>query len=105
LSSRRGKEEEFRAPKQYPFVAVVGKNSWRIETGFIIGGEDKWFFDGTNVYSSLRASNRSWSAVADRVRRAPSLEKATDAMMPQIRITVYPSQDGHPMGHKIVNLA
>lgn len=42
--------------RTFSVVCIVGKNAWRIDNNFLIGGEEKWFFDGTNTYDSLRVT-------------------------------------------------
>ncbi len=47
-------------PRTISSVCITGANKWRIEDDFVQGGEDKWFFDGTNVYNRLLNTIYIW---------------------------------------------
>lgn len=47
-------------PRTISSVCITGPNKWRIEDDFVQGGEEKWFFDGTNVYDRLLNTIYIW---------------------------------------------
>lgn len=69
-------------PKTISLTCVAGTNDWWMENDFVQGGDPRqWYFDGTNVCSTLRAVGN-----------------------PQVTIDVWSSQDGHPMGFVSENI-
>ncbi len=89
------------------FTCVVGTNEWRIEGDFVIGGESKWYFDGTNVYESLRSieskSEEQEGLVSNTKAKFPFLSP-TGAAVSNVTIYVWGSPDGHPLGDPGVNI-
>jgi hypothetical protein len=89
------------------FACVVGTNEWRIEGDFVIGGESKWYFDGTNVYKSLRSTepkSEEQRKMLSKTRAKFPFLAPSEASASNLTIYVWGSPDGHPLGEPGVNI-
>jgi len=87
----------------YTVVCTFGTNEWRVDNNFPLGGEEKWYYDGTNIYNGLRITQAATNQLHDKLAaQAASLpfDKAKSNW------TVYVSQTphGHPLGNAGVNI-
>jgi hypothetical protein len=87
----------------FAFKCIAGTNEWRIDNDFVQGGEEKWFYDGTNVCNSIRVMKAPPQAITDMVAKQVGVAPFQVA---HSNLTVYirESPDGHPLGNAGVNI-
>ena len=92
-------------PRTISFVCITGTNEWRIENDFVRSAEDKWFFDGTNVYNSLHATRPASEEGTDRIAKTSEFANVPfERAKSNLTINIRPSHDGHPLGDVSVNI-
>jgi hypothetical protein len=91
-------------PRIVSVLCVVGTNQWRMESNFLERGEEKWSFDGTNIYKSIRPTRP--------LPEENGIAKATGlAIVPferaksNLTINIWLSRDGQPLANYPINLA
>jgi hypothetical protein len=90
------------APKRrtYPFTCIVGTNEWRIENEFLSNAREAWYFDGTNVYHSIRQIRET----SDTNFGGLLVYQPFEQVRSNITISIIPSQGGLPLGDLGVNV-
>lgn len=89
--------------RKFKVRCIVGSNKWTIENDFLIGGEEKWHFDGTNIHHSIRHTSdhqdTNGFAALKKMGFKPTTPSATN-------LTTYieRSFNGHPLGNAGVNI-
>lgn len=92
-------------PRTVSVVCITGTNEWRIEHDFVQGAEVKWFFDGTNVYHSIRPTKPTAAQTTDGVARNFGLATVPfEVAKSNLTINVHPSAGGLPLGDVGVNV-
>jgi RNA polymerase sigma factor (sigma-70 family) len=92
-------------PTTISFVCIMGTNEWWVEHDFVNGGETKWYFDGTNVYNSLRATQPMSEERRELLSRTGMLFLApTEESKSNLTVNIWESHDGHPFGDAAVNI-
>jgi RNA polymerase sigma factor (sigma-70 family) len=89
------------------FVCITGTNEWRVENDFAIGGESKWYYDGTNVYKSLRVTepkSEDQRELHSKTRANFPFLAPSEAAASNATIYVWESPDGQPLGDPGVSL-
>jgi len=108
LFAWRGEETNGAAnakPRIISVVCIMGTNEWRIEHDFLRGGEEKYFFDGTNVYESIHITTPVPTELKDKISTVSGLATAAyDVAKSNLTINIWPSHDGHPLGDKAANI-
>jgi len=93
-------------PRVASVVCTVGTNEWRIDSDYIERSEQKWLFDGTNVFNSSRITKpmpEETKALLEKTSRLATVPFEQEKNF--LGITVWPSRDGHPLGDPAVNIA
>lgn len=75
------------------FECIFGKNQFQLQGNFVRYGWSKWFFDGTNLFNSLRATEEPSAAL-----KASSLRPflaSPEAMRSNLTVNVYSDPDGY----------
>jgi hypothetical protein len=89
----------------FSLACITGQRAWSIQNNLQGNAEEKWLFDGTNVYNSVRIlkpmSDESRENFEARTRIAVV---PFDRAQSNLTIRVWPSQDGHPLGDYGENL-
>jgi hypothetical protein len=86
-------------------VCITGTNLWHIETDWPQNSANKWFFDGTNVYESIRLTKPMPQEMQDRMKKAMGIPAVPfETVKSNLTINLWPSPDGHPLGDDTVNL-
>ena len=92
-------------PRIISVVCITGTNEWRIEHDDMIGGEEKWHFDGTNVFNSIRALQPMSEQDRERLSKAGLFAIVPfEQARSNLTINIWSSGDGHPMGDRGVNI-
>jgi len=92
-------------PRTISLVCITGTNEWRIDNDFVQGAEEKWLFDGTNVYNSLRISEPLSDETRDKIAKTSGLATVpAERAKPTLTIYIWGSRDGHPLGDLGVNI-
>lgn len=87
------------------FTCTVGPNEWWIETDAAQSAIEKWHFDGTNVYNSVRIvrpvpeDQRAQFTKLTRLATVPF-----EAAKSNLTVRVWQSKDGHPLADLSVNM-
>jgi hypothetical protein len=79
------------------FVCTVGTNEWELVGNFARNAAVKWFFDGTNVYSSIQTTREPDPRFANNKAIAsffPPLEQVRS----NLTISVHMTPGGYPLG-------
>lgn len=88
--------------RSYTLQGIVGTNQWRIDSDFISNAQVGHYFDGTNVYQSVRpikeASRTNAHPIHARAKVPFEIAKSN------LTITISPSIGGHPHGNAGVNI-
>lgn len=91
----------------FSFACIIGTNQhnqqWQINNNFTEGSEEKWFFDGTNVYNSLHVTNPPPKALIEAVSKRVAVASFPVARS-NLTICITPSPNGHPLGNLGVNV-
>ncbi len=108
ITSYRGGDAKAAAnaiPRTISEVCTVGANEWRIENNHVRGGEEKWCFDGTNVYNSVRITQPLPAETRGNIATTagPALVPFETANR-NLTIRIWESRDGNPLGDAGVNL-
>src|SRR5262245_22811908 len=61
-------------PRIISLLCITGTNEWRVEGNFMTRAEEKWMFDGTNVFDSIRATQPSPPDTKDKFAERLGLE-------------------------------
>ena len=77
----------------FPVTCIVGTNEWRMDNRYTLNGEEAWYYDGTNVYHSLKALPDS--------RQDTNSVQSGDG---NVTITIDPSPGGNPLGNPGANI-
>lgn len=90
--------------RRFSVACIVGKGEWRIDNDFLVGGEERWYFDGTNVYHSIRRTSPEDAAMLTNRRKfgippVPFAQASTN-----VTIYVENGLHGHPLGNIGVNI-
>lgn len=86
-------------------VCVAGTNTWRIDNDFAQGAEVRWFFDGTNVYDSIRATRPAPTEARDRVAKKLGVATAPfEVARSNVTIRIAEASGGAPLGDVGVNI-
>ena len=92
-------------PRIFSVVCVVGTNQWRIESNFSEGAEEKWSFDGTNVYKSIRPTRPLPEEQVERIGKASGLAIVPfERAKSNVTINIWPSRDGQPLANYAINI-
>ena len=87
-------------------VCIAGTNSWYIEDNWVIGGLDKWLFDGTNVYESIQVVSPPSREMQHNLEEAGGPATVPfETSRSNLTINIWPSSGGHPMADEAVNVA
>lgn len=89
--------------RTFPLACTLGINEWRIDEEFVPHSLRVWCFDGTNVYERTQLKD-SWTASTN-VGGIPLTPQLRAIARSNVTVTIWPSQDGHPLGHLGVNIA
>ena len=93
-------------PRIISLVCITGTNEWRIDHDFIGNAEEKWFFDGTNVYNSTRITKPVSEETRTKMAKAGGpVAVPFELAKSNLTIRVWESRDGHPLGDKAANIA
>src|SRR5262245_34739415 len=86
-------------------VCITGTNRWRIENDWPPNSVNHWFFDGTNVYQSVRITKPPSQEFLDKINRGVGIAVAPfDTARSNLTIRIWPSPDGNPLGEVGVNI-
>jgi hypothetical protein len=80
-------------------VCIVGTNEWRIDDEFLSNGKESWYFDGSDVFHSVRQTSEG-SSEANQIYAVVPFEQVKS----NITIYIRPSPGGHPQGALGVNV-
>jgi hypothetical protein len=92
-------------PRTFSVVCIAGTREWRIDEDWVQNSQQAWFFDGTNVYNSIRATRPMSKDMEEKIASTTHL-----AMVPfeqarsNLTIRVWQSIDGHPLGDPVANI-
>jgi hypothetical protein len=92
-------------PRLISAVCITGSNIWRIQDDWVLGGLNKWFFDGTNIYETLQVvspPSQEMQRVLERVG-GPAMVPF-DTAKSNLTINIWSSSDGHPLGDETINI-
>lgn len=89
--------------RTFPLTCIVGAKEWRIDEEFAPHSMRAWCFDGTNVYERTQLKE-SWTASTS-VGGIPLTPQPRAIARSSVTVTIWPSPDGHPLGHLGVNIA
>jgi len=89
--------------RAFSIVCTFGTNEWRVDNNFPQGGEEKWYYDGTNIYNGLRITRAATNQLHDKIAAQAALVPFDKA---KSNWTIYISQTpyGHPLGNVGVNI-
>ncbi len=108
VTSASSRDSDRAAASKSHFISalcIAGTNTWRIEDDFVRGGKRAWFFDGTNVYHSLRRTEPMPDEARERFQKTTRLAVAPfEEAQSVVSIHIWPSDDGCPMGDVAANL-
>lgn len=85
-------------------TCISGTNEWYIETDFVQNAEQKWRFDGANVYNSARITKQLSPELRDKLSAKGTFLLPPEGAESNLTIRVWESRDGHPLGDPTVNL-
>jgi hypothetical protein len=91
------------AKRSFPLKCIVSTNEWRIDTEFSLNGREAFYFDGTNVFSSLQMTKEVPKPYDTPIPGAPAKVPFAIAAS-NITVTITPSPGGHPLGNMGINL-
>ena len=93
-------------PRFISVLCTAGTKLWRIENDWSANAVNKWYFDGTNVYSSTQIVKPLSQETQDSLGRVASILVAPfdPASKDRLAIGIWPSADGCPLGDNGVNL-
>jgi len=92
-------------PKTVSLVCTVGAHEWRIDNPSE-NAEEKWSFDGTNVYNSIRVTRPLSEERQERISKTTGLPLVPfERAKSNVTIRIWPSRDGHPLADSGVNIA
>ena len=93
-------------PRIVSVLCVVGTNQWRMESNYLEGGEEKWSFDGTNVYKSIRVTRPLSEEKVERIGKTSGLAIVPfERAKSNLTISIWPSRDGQPLADYPINLS
>jgi hypothetical protein len=94
------------ARRTVSFVCTVGTNEWRIDNDFPENGEEKYLFDGTNLYTSLRTTKPAAQAYGGGGGGARSrlLAAPFEVSRTNVSITIVPATSGFVIGFPGLNI-
>ena len=92
-------------PQRFSLVCTTGTHQWRIENDISPYAEEKWLFDGTNVYKSVRVTNPIPEERMEKIARTSKLALVPfERAKSNLTLNIWPSRDGHPLGDHGINL-
>jgi hypothetical protein len=88
----------------YALRCIICSNCWEIDIPELRGAEWRWFFDGTNVYDSLRIVRPPGELERRMAKRLGASLVPFELARTNVTIHVKPSDDGQPLGIDRVNV-
>ncbi|MDB6068694.1 MAG: hypothetical protein JWR26_4902 [Pedosphaera sp.] len=90
--------------RSFSLICTMGTNEWRIENNLMIGGDVKWFYDGTNLYDSLQVTKPLPDDIKDKLSQHGFAIAPFQSARSNLTINIATTTGGYPLGNLGVNV-
>jgi hypothetical protein len=95
--------EQLASGRKFGANVIVGTNEWFITSNYMRGGEEKWRYDGTNIYHSIRPIEPGLNPAGKVGGKSPFAIVPFEKARSNLTINVWNTVGGAPLGHTGVN--